>query len=59
MLDEFVAVPAFDAEGSVIDRVVAVRGNAGDEIVFNVQVQTASASAPGTGSGNFFHTGLL
>ncbi len=56
MLDEFVAVPALDAKGPVVHRMVAARGHAGDDVVFNMQEKAAAAAAPGAGRGYLIHT---
>jgi hypothetical protein len=59
VLNEFMAVPAFDAQRAVIYGMFPVRRNAGDGVIFNVEVQPAAASAIRAGSGKFFHTRLI
>jgi hypothetical protein len=59
VLDELVAVPAFDAERAFIDGMITAWGNAGDDIILDVQEKAAAAAAPGADGGNFVHTLVL
>ena len=57
MVYEFVAVPPLDAKRAVVDGMLSARRNTGNQVIFNVKVQAAAATAPGTGSRNLFHMG--